>query len=320
MPCEICYTSVSNIISKTMPYLENCSIENMIENNNEILNEENEIKRMLINICEGIEDFHNHGIIHQNLKPSNIFININDDNNNYILSDYNDHEIYNVMMEYGKKDLIYLSPEMKSLKEVNESSDLWSIGCIMYYVLSKSEVNTINPNYSLIKNEKYIEIIKKLLKKDKYKRMKINELKIELSNISMNEEMEYNKDLILLFIINKHLIIENDIIYNKLIKNEIMLRYIIHKFNVFSSKEYLFLLMNLYWKNNKYKLEIINEFNRLKDDDKNHTLYEISKGMKENNRLDYSDNNNELSISGSYILLQNLYRLDILELNLSSKY
>lgn len=296
-----------------MPYLENKSLDCIIKYG-EIFKED--IKNTIIDICEGIQEFHSHCISHLNIKPSNIFIT---DKNHYLLSDYNDHEIYNGILQYTKNDLIYLSPEMKSRKEIFYSSDMWSFGCVMYYIITKSEINIINPNYNRIMKEEYVEIIKKLLNKNQYKRMSCKEVKCELNNIINNEIEEYNKDFITLFIINKYLIIPKDFIYQKIINNRIILVYIINNFITFPSKEYLFLLINLYWNCKKVKSNIIHQFNLLRNDDRNDILYIISKGIKENNRIDYY--NNKLSISGSYILLQNLYRLEgIKELNMASIY
>lgn len=87
------------------------------------------------------------GKFHGNIKPSNILItnNIEKENNEdeddiyYVLTDYYLNDIYvnnniNNSNLRLSKDFIYMSPEMLKGKVYDKSCDIWSFGCILYYI------------------------------------------------------------------------------------------------------------------------------------------------------------------------------------------
>lgn len=84
-------------------------------------------------ICEGLSEAHSLGIIHRDLKPSNIMI---DKNGNARIMDFGiarsteAKEITDRGIVIGTPE--YLSPEQAETKEVDQRSDLYSLGVILY--------------------------------------------------------------------------------------------------------------------------------------------------------------------------------------------
>ncbi len=88
-------------------------------------------------ICEGLEEAHNLGIVHRDLKPNNIMI---DDNGNARIMDFGiarsikGKGITGLGVMIGTPE--YMSPEQVEAKDVDQSSDIYSLGIIMYEMLT----------------------------------------------------------------------------------------------------------------------------------------------------------------------------------------
>lgn len=97
----------------------------------------------------------------------------------------------------GINEIQYLSPEIILNEEISEKSDLWSIGCLIYYLLSGKKIfegETTNEIKLKILRSEYKELdcefheilnplIRKLLKIKPKERMCIKELKEEIDSI-----------------------------------------------------------------------------------------------------------------------------------------
>lgn len=85
---------------------------------------------LLIDTIEGIRILHELNIINGNLKPSNILFK---EDGHYVVGDYSR---YLLPSPFIFKDCHYYSPELLKSNQYSIQSDIWSFGCIMYYVLS----------------------------------------------------------------------------------------------------------------------------------------------------------------------------------------
>ncbi len=88
-------------------------------------------------ICEGLEEAHSLGIVHRDLKPNNIMI---DDNGNARIMDFGIARTLKEKGITGAGVMIgtpeYMSPEQVEAKEVDQRSDIYSLGVIMYEMLT----------------------------------------------------------------------------------------------------------------------------------------------------------------------------------------
>ena len=102
---------------------------------------EAEVIEMALEIASILKEAHAKGIIHGNIKPSNIFIQKGPDNMPvYYLSDFASNKIRG----YREGNLIgatYCSPESATLGVEEEASDdFYSLGLVIYQLLNKNEI------------------------------------------------------------------------------------------------------------------------------------------------------------------------------------
>ncbi len=88
-------------------------------------------------ICEGLSEAHSLGIVHRDLKPNNIMI---DDYGNARIMDFGIARTIKGKGITGSGVMIgtpdYMSPEQVEAKEIDQRSDLYSLGVIMYEMVT----------------------------------------------------------------------------------------------------------------------------------------------------------------------------------------
>lgn len=148
-------------------------------------------------LCECLSYLHSRDMMHGNIKPSNVFMN---QENSLFLSDYSTYLLYSgkeLEMQKTVEDIQYLSPEALSGRKVDKYSDLWGVGCVMYYLICGKDPFTTKSIDELRKNiiqgrypnikwkySDYVNpLIKKLLTPDENKRINIDQLIDELNGI-----------------------------------------------------------------------------------------------------------------------------------------
>ena len=88
-------------------------------------------------ICDGLKEAHGLGIVHRDLKPNNIML---DDDGNARIMDFGiaraikDKGITGAGVMIGTPE--YMSPEQVEAKEVDQRSDIYSLGIILYEMLT----------------------------------------------------------------------------------------------------------------------------------------------------------------------------------------
>ena len=152
---------------------------------------------LIYQLAKGIKYLHKYGIIHRDLKPDNIMLTEASDKGNIKIMDFGLSKIL------GKKEkstegfgtLTFVSPEVLIRKPYNKEVDIWSLGVILYLMLS-GDLPFDDPDddeqkiaksivYQEVKfpQEKFgkrskavIELIKGCLTKDPKSRLKIDEI------------------------------------------------------------------------------------------------------------------------------------------------
>ena len=197
-----------------MEYCDGKNLKNFLDEykKNNTLIEEKIIYNMIKQICSGLKEIHEMKIVHRDLKPDNFFMNekteikIGDFGISKQLSSYTT-QISNTKAG----SFYYTAPELMANGLFNTKSDMWSLGCIIYELLTlniyfldkfQNEIKRIDAN---IYNYKWQELIDSLLQTDYNKRADIKkvcnflekEINININNNKDNKivgEVYINKD------------------------------------------------------------------------------------------------------------------------------
>ncbi len=147
-----------------MEYLEGCDLMRHVRTNGPL--EVADAVLHVLQTCEAIAEAHAAGIIHRDLKPANLFLTTTPDGETCVkvldfgISKTNDkaddggqaYSLTNVDDILGSP--LYMPPEqLKSSKNVDVRSDVWSIGVILYQLLTGQ-----TPWYSNILHELVLSI------------------------------------------------------------------------------------------------------------------------------------------------------------------
>lgn len=160
--------------------------------NNVVLYEKMIINDIVNKIMKILKELHKNGVIYNNIKPSNIFV---DSENEIYLAD-------NLMFLLNKNSnenekISYLCPEILKNEDIHMNSDLWNMGILLYELLTKTSPFEKETKEETIKsiieckykqaenNESYNEIISKLLKLNKHERI-MYDFKSKIANDCMS--------------------------------------------------------------------------------------------------------------------------------------
>jgi serine/threonine protein kinase len=111
---------------------------------------ETKIINIFTQICKGSNYLHSNKILHRDLKCMNVFlckngkVKIGDFG---VAKDLNKNSMANTFIGTP----YYLSPEICEDKSYDESSDIWSLGCILYEILTLQKAFNSNSQIGLIK-------------------------------------------------------------------------------------------------------------------------------------------------------------------------
>ena len=185
----------SNHIHLITEYAERGDLAKMIKrlrSKNRYLIEDT-VKKYLFQICLGIQYLHNNNVIHRDIKTANIFltkdndIKLGDVGIVKILKSTNNYAYTNIGTPY------YMSPELYKNRRYNSKTDIWSIGVVLYELMTfKLPYNSENlaglkykiSNKGWFMDNKYknryskdlLNLLENILQPNSYSRYNINEI------------------------------------------------------------------------------------------------------------------------------------------------
>lgn len=108
-----------------------------------------------IDICLALEECHSHNILHKNISPNTIFLN---NSGKFCLGNFDLSIDRDTLLNNPKntESYFYMAPEVFNLGEFSKSSDLYSLGIILYKLLNNNKLPFLdsvddNPKISLFK-------------------------------------------------------------------------------------------------------------------------------------------------------------------------
>ena len=120
-----------------MEYVNGCSLKEKIDKEPEYFEKEENIKRVLLQLCEALQALHKENVVHLDITPSNIIISQTSGNVKLIdlgfcLSDWSDRTI-GTTTKFG-------APEATKnrIEEIDARTDIYSIGRLLQYIEEKS--------------------------------------------------------------------------------------------------------------------------------------------------------------------------------------
>lgn len=208
------YTDDVNYFNMEMEYCVTQDLSKAIWQNRSSQYNEKVVKHVGTQIMLATRYLHKNGILHCNLKPSNILV---DDYGNIRLCDFKKALFINRMtltdIEKNKSAMTpcYTAPELFAKNGVYDvKTDIWAIGCIIYELatgqvpffdesVNKLMMKIINDNVNFNKkeltkfSEDFMDIIKGLLEKDPERRMSWSEIERHPFWELEGTELEYER-------------------------------------------------------------------------------------------------------------------------------
>lgn len=108
-----------------------------------------ELRKLVRDVCSALSYAHAAGVIHRDVKPSNIFVETNSETGEITarLIDFGIARVIDNAQEMTRTDALlgspgYMSPEQCSQSEIAPTSDVYSLGCVLYECLAGRPVFT----------------------------------------------------------------------------------------------------------------------------------------------------------------------------------
>ena len=141
-----------------LEYIPGDNLENYLRPNFFILNE-TKVANIMGQISDGVKYLQQYGIIHKDLKPANIMIMKQEDSDIIKITDFGLSRIIfpNEKIIDRGGTLFYSPPELFLDIPQNKKGDIWALGVVLYYLLSRTLP---------FRGKSYEEVVKKIVKEE----------------------------------------------------------------------------------------------------------------------------------------------------------
>ncbi|CAK83368.1 unnamed protein product (macronuclear) [Paramecium tetraurelia] len=149
-----------------------------------------EIIKCLLHVIQGLLDLKNLNIFHRDIKPDNIVYN----GENYKIIDFDRAKVFGNgeirvhTLNIGTQG--YQAPEIISKQPYSYQCDVWSLGCVIHFLLFQQEIEIINNEIVIPKQNQYddkiIKLLLKMLESNPRKRILLENLQEETKNLYKN--------------------------------------------------------------------------------------------------------------------------------------
>jgi len=175
-------------------YFENGNLKKYLRRINYKMNEK-VASKIVTQVCSGLKYLHNYGIVHRDIKPENIMVAHTGANFFVKILDFGLSKILGSKEKAseGCGTLLYVAPEVISIKSYNHLVDVWSLGVMLYHMLSGDFPFSSSSNQSLKeqilkqnvsfyggiwrqRSQNVMELIKRCLEKDTKDRISIDDI------------------------------------------------------------------------------------------------------------------------------------------------
>lgn len=108
------------------------------------------VNKFFSQIISALKYLYDKKILHRDLKPQNILL---DNNNNIKLTDFDFAKFFNddELLKTICGTPLYMAPEIIKYKEYNNKSDIWSLGIILYQMITGKHPYKAKTHYELVK-------------------------------------------------------------------------------------------------------------------------------------------------------------------------
>jgi serine/threonine protein kinase len=133
------YDLIQDPIGTVLEWIDGKSLQSYLDEHKVF--DVSEVLRIGFVLADVLSYIHSRGVVHRDIKPSNIILNTS---NEPILADFSIAEISNLetisLTDKGDRFFVgtpmYSSPEQLGLGDVNSASDIFSLGVVMYEMLT----------------------------------------------------------------------------------------------------------------------------------------------------------------------------------------
>ncbi len=128
-----------------MELLEGQTIQSLVESNGPLMRER--FQTVFVQLCNAMAYCHASAILHRDLKPSHFFVTTRDDLEVPVILDFRIGAFISDNLDTSKSETLtqdgeilgtplYMSPEQTFSSQVKIESDIYSMGCSMYFALT----------------------------------------------------------------------------------------------------------------------------------------------------------------------------------------